>query len=242
MSDDDDDGDGTSAVAPTAAPEEPFYMECGCWPYVHSIVPMSLIALEIFPTENETIIILAAFVSIYGWESIEKLSSFAGMSYLAETAYDSLLGDVAVGGFSITNLWLLDQITHWDRGIDRVTPYWLRLIAFVVIAAPSLIMGRFKADSERHYRARWAVIFYGLYYIAIGGALFYISAAVATNEELAEHIVWRTSFWLGIVVALTASAAVIDLKSSTFLQVLVVEAILFLVLLLVLAIVRSSER
>jgi len=223
--------------------ESPFYFECGCWPYVHSIVPASLIALEIYPTDDETVIILAAFVSIYGWESVEKLVSFLGISaYLAESAFDSLLGDVAVGGFSILNIWLVDQITHWDRGINRVTPYWLRLVAFVLIAAPSLVMGRFKADTECNYRWRYAVIFYGIYYIVLGGALFYGSAAASDDPVRAHHIVWRTSVWLGIVALLTASAAVIERGSSTFLQVLVIEAVIFLILLLILAITKSDER
>jgi uncharacterized membrane protein len=48
--------------------------------------------------------------------------------------------------------------------------------------------------------------------------------------------------WLGIVALLTASAAVIERGSSTFLQVLVIEAVIFLILLLILAITKSDER
>lgn len=221
-------------------PDQPFYMECGCWPYVHSIVPMALIGLEIYPTENQTIILLAAYVSIYGWESLEKLSSFLGNSYLAESAYDSLLGDVAVGGLAITNLWLVDQITGWSHHIGLVVPYWLRLVIFFVIAAPSLVMGRFK--NEEGFRLRYAAIGYGVYYVLVAGALFYTGAALAADAHPVEahHVVLRTTVWIGIVAALTAIAAVIERRSSTILQVLAFEATLFLVLILILSI-RAAD-
>jgi len=137
---------------------------------------------------------------------------------------------------------LIDEITHWNRGINHVTPYWLRLVAFVVVAAPSLVMGRFK--EERGYSLRYAAIAYGAFYVLVVALVFYISAAVASDEFAVEahNIVLRTTVWIGIVVALTGVAAVIESRSSTFLQVLTFEIALLLVLILILVINESSER
>jgi len=50
-------------MSASAAPDDgPFYMENGCWPYVHSIVPMAMIGFQIFPTEVHVIILLAAAI------------------------------------------------------------------------------------------------------------------------------------------------------------------------------------
>jgi len=243
---DDDDDDrikplpDNDRVKPAPGDDGPFYAENGCWPYVHSIVPMAVIALAIIPSENQTIVLLGALLAMYAWESFETLSSFLGNSYLAETTYDSLIGDVAVGGLSITNFWLIDQITHWSAHINDVTPYWLRLVAFLIIASPSLVMGRFK--QERGYRFRYAAWAYGAFYILVGGVLFYVSAAVSDDPTLAHNIVLRTTAWILIVAALTVVASVIEPASSTFLQVLSFEAILFLVLILILVITREHHE
>jgi len=231
--DDDDDSDAEEAAENA---KEPFYRENGNWPYVHSLVPLSLIALQVIPSVHTTIILLGALLALYAWESFEALLGFFGNTYLAETVYDSLLGDVVVGGLAVTNFWLIDLITGWRRDINLVTPYWLRLVAFVVIAAPSLAMGKFR--KEKHCRFRYAVLVYGAFYVLIVALLFYISASVARAEhaELAQHIVWRTSLIIAIVVANTAIASIIEPISSTFLQIVTFEFAVFMVLMLILAI------
>jgi hypothetical protein len=196
-----------------------FYNENGGWPFVHSIVPTAVVALVLVPSEVALVMLLSYLLLMFLWEVYEKVNSFLGRDKFAENAYDSLIGDPLMGATYITAFWVFDQTTHWERSVHRIVPWWLRLVAFIVIAAPSTRMGKYNATSERH-SLRPSVIVYGTYYILIATLLYFIGAAVADDDERehAENVVKRTTVWIALVVVITSVASVVEKRSSTWLQ------------------------
>jgi hypothetical protein len=196
-----------------------FYNENGGWPFVHSIVPTALIALVLFPSEFALFTLAVALLFIFLWEVFEKVTQFFGSQKFAENSYDSLIGDPLMGATYITAFWVFDQITHWERSVERIVPWWLRLIAFVVIALPYTWMSKFNSSTENH-AFRYSVWVYGAYYILIAALLYYIAAAVADDDrhEDAENVVKRTSVWIALVFLITIVASIVEKKCSTWLQ------------------------
>jgi hypothetical protein len=180
---------------------------------VHYILPAALYAAS----RN----LFLSLWLVWAWESVEHVLAL-GFPSLAETWYDSLLGDPLQGSLSIASMYLADAVWLWGESVVARVPLALRLLHFGIVAVTS-----FGANSFAGASLRVGVLAYGALYV--GSALLIYGA----NDDVAA--------WLVTVgaVTLVATPTIEPLRSnalSVFSRVLFSGMLAFFVLMVAMAV------